>query len=140
MAYRCIESLVKRRDILMSYRYYKVDICARWKVKLRGWPRGVDFVAPGHIGKMHEIRILHEVLSSGECRWVPMSPLEISELASELKENPVVKTRKSRKRKAKENQDGEDGVESQAVARKKKKAAAKSRAVIEGDEGTGVVD
>lgn len=131
---------MKRRNVLMSYRYYDTDIRARWKVKLHVWPFGVRFIAPGQITTMGEIRILHEALSNGECRWVSMSQSEISELATQLKETPVVKTRKSRKRKTNENPDGDNGAEIQPVARRRRRTTTtKSRAMIEGDERSGAV-
>lgn len=87
----------------MSYRYYDTDIRARWKVQLRGWPLNDKFVAPGNITVMYEIRKLQHALFTGECRWVAMTPGETAALAAKLNENPVVKTRKPRKRKSKEN-------------------------------------
>ncbi len=120
----------------MSYQYYDIDVRARWKVKLHIWPSGVRFIAPGRITTMHEIRTLHEALSSGECRWVAMSQSEITALTSQLKHNPVVKTRKPRKRKTiDEVPNSSNGAGIQPAARKRRRtAAAKSRATIEGDE------
>lgn len=122
----------------MSYRYYDIDIRTRWKVELRGWPSSVQFIAPGNIQTMHEIRALHGALSSGECKWVQMSQSQISELANRLNKNPIVKTRKSRK-KANNNPDSSNGAETQATTRKRRKTTAKSRARIEGDEETDTV-
>lgn len=127
---------MKRRDVLMSYRYYDTDIRARWKVELRRWPSSVRFVAPGNISIMHEIHTLHGALSSGECKWVQMSPAQVGELANQLKETPVVKTRKPRKRKTNENTDPNNEAETSTAGRKRRRVTAKSRAMVEGDGET----
>lgn len=109
----------------MSYRYYDIDIHERWKVQLRGWPIKDKFVAPENITTMHEIRILHEALKKGECQWVQMTQEESTALATSLKENPIVKTRKSRKKRGNENTN--EGEETQAETSKKKRKSRQTR-------------
>lgn len=132
------ESIVKKPDVSMSYRYYDINIRGRWKVQLRGWLLGVKFVAPGNITTMHEIRTLHGALSNGECRWVSMSASESAALANNLKQHPVVKTRKSRKRKDQENVNVDGGDGAQPVASKRRKRSTKSWATIEEGDTQGI--
>ncbi|EKM77184.1 hypothetical protein AGABI1DRAFT_11786, partial [Agaricus bisporus var. burnettii JB137-S8] len=74
---RISEDITNRRNLLMNYKYYDVDIRSRYGVQLRGWPNGVRFVAPGNLTTMYEVRSLHDALVSGSCCWVPMTQQEI---------------------------------------------------------------
>ncbi|KAJ3558555.1 hypothetical protein NP233_g11488 [Leucocoprinus birnbaumii] len=130
-----LREITNRRNAMMSYQYYETDIQARYDVELKGWPEMIEFRAPGKITTMYEIRTLHAALCSGQCYWKVMAQGAVAALAKKLQQNPVKKTRQSRKRKNDENVAPAGNAEGDKEgSKRKRRAAPKSRAMVGDDE------
>ena len=58
-----------KKDIAMNYRNYETTIIQGWGVKLVGWPDGISFVNPSHLGMVPELQRIHDALKLKTCYW-----------------------------------------------------------------------
>ena len=65
-----------KQDIAMNYRNYETSIIRSWGVKLVGWPDGIRFVNPSHLGTVSELRTIRDALKSKTCYWKALTARE----------------------------------------------------------------
>lgn len=90
---------LNKPSVHMSYTNYDVDIKLAHHVRLRGWPKQVNFAPPSSITLKAKVLLLLDALKKGNCIWVSMTTQEIAHLKSELKDTSQRKTRGPRKDK-----------------------------------------
>jgi len=61
----------------MNYRNYETSIVGAWGVRLIGWPTGIPFVSPSHLGMVLELRKIRDALKSKFCKWEALSASEL---------------------------------------------------------------
>lgn len=110
----------------MSYEKYKRDVQLAHKVRLKAWPLKGVVQSPYHITSISDVRLLHEALKAGECRWVDMTSTECDDLKRELK-GQAPKSRKQGKGKRKRSENIEnEGPGDEAPTRKKARRGRKT--------------
>ena len=136
----------------MYYVDYEEKIVQRYGVELVGWTYE-KFVNPSELStSLPGLQKLLDAINNGTCKFVKLTPLQLSERRNALQKNisegnvPAPKGRKPRKdrgtKRTVENESGGSDVENQqpqpkkrcSTAGKKVQARPKSRAVVEDSE------
>ena len=69
----------------MNYLNYETSIVQGWGVKLVGWPDGISFVNPSHLGTVSDLRRICDVLKSKTCYWTALTAKECEDHQAELR-------------------------------------------------------
>lgn len=131
------EEKLNKPTVHMSYANYRTDIKLAHRVQLEGWPKHVKFAPPSTIGSKAHIILLLDALKEGECIWVSLTPEEVSELKTELKNEAQRKpratrkdkggTHKTQKGKRKRNDENEDPNHNDPPRKKAKRTRKKTQ-------------
>lgn len=124
-------------NILMSYSQFDVKIVVAHKVKIVGWPVGVDFASPQTITKAEPAKILYEAWKSGTAYWRKLTASGHRAAARKADEESSTKSQKrwsnaggTHKRKrlvSNGNNDNSDKMEGAPVKKKSKGKGADER-------------
>ena len=68
----------------MNYQNYQTAIIHAWGVKLVGWPDGVQFVNPSHLGMVADLWRIHDMLRDKTCYWKALTATESKAHEEEL--------------------------------------------------------
>ncbi|TFK58419.1 hypothetical protein BDN72DRAFT_913392, partial [Pluteus cervinus] len=82
----------------MNYENYDAAIVAKHKVRLEGWPEGIDFGSPANIMTVDEARKLRDALKHGTCKWVILDEEQLNTRGKENTINPMDVHRKHKPR------------------------------------------
>lgn len=83
-------SITGKKDIMMNYRNYETSIIRAWGVRLIGWPSGITFVSPSHLGMVLELQKIHDALKSKSCGWEVLSASELQGHETNLQAHQAV--------------------------------------------------
>ncbi len=76
--------IMKKPAASMSYSHYQMDIVEKYSIKLIGWPaRLLPMTSPSDICVLANLRLLHDALVKGSCRWVHLSQPEVQQRIDE---------------------------------------------------------
>ena len=73
-----------KKDIVMNYRNYQTAIICVWGVKLVGWPDGIPFTNPSHLGTVADLRRIRDALRDNACYWKALTITESEAHEAEL--------------------------------------------------------
>ena len=68
----------------MNYCNYQTAIIHTWGVKLVGWPDGIPFVNPSHLGTVADLRRIRDALRDNACYWKALMATESKMHEAEL--------------------------------------------------------
>jgi len=68
----------------MNYANYETSIVQAYGVQLINWPLETGLLSPSQITNTADMRKLHNVLKSGECKWRQLTITEVEAHAGEL--------------------------------------------------------
>ena len=68
----------------MNYRNYQTAIIRAWGVKLVGWPDGIPFTNPSHLGTVANLRRICDALRDNTCYWKALTITESEAHEAEL--------------------------------------------------------
>ena len=68
----------------MNYCNYQTAIIHAWGVKLMGWPDGIPFVNPSHLGTVADLWRIRDVLRDNACYWKALTATESKVHEAEL--------------------------------------------------------
>ena len=71
-----VVEITGKKDIVMNYRNYETSIIRAWGVKLMGWPDGIAFVNPSHLGTVADLRRIRDALRDKSCHWKALTAIE----------------------------------------------------------------
>ena len=77
-------NIMGKSNIVMNYLNYKTLIVQGWGVKLVGWPDGISFVNPSHLGMVSDLWRIHDALKSKTCYWTVLTAKEREDHRAEL--------------------------------------------------------
>ena len=77
-------AITGKKGIAMNYRNYQTAIICAWGVKLVGWPNGVQFVNPSHLGTVADLRRIRDALRDKSCYWKALTASESKAHKEEL--------------------------------------------------------
>ena len=69
----------------MNYLNYKTSIVQGWGVELVGWPDGISFVNPSHLGTVSDLRRIRDALKLKTCYWTALTAKERKDHRAELR-------------------------------------------------------
>ncbi|KAF9062689.1 hypothetical protein BDP27DRAFT_1427672 [Rhodocollybia butyracea] len=137
---RSLREITGLHNVLMSYSQFDVKIVVAHKVKIVGWPVGVDFASPQTITKAEPAKILYEAWKSGTAYWRKLTASEHRAAARKADEESSAKSQKRRsdaggthKRKRLVSDGNDDNSDEMEGAPVKKKS--KGKGVDERDAG-----
>ncbi len=109
----------------MSYEGYDVDIVAKYRFQIVGWPEDIPFRACAFMSP-EELRRLVDLWRAGACWWVAMTKLQvdahIADVAKRVKDGELKKGRAVRSDKGKKRIRSDAGKENDSDADKSDKS------------------
>ncbi|KAF8523876.1 hypothetical protein BU17DRAFT_63528 [Hysterangium stoloniferum] len=61
----------------MNYDHYETQVVRRWGVILSQWPCN-QFINPGRLNGVENVRLLWQALQEGKCKWVKLTEAELA--------------------------------------------------------------
>ena len=80
----CITVAMTGKDIAMNYHNYQTTIIHAWGVKLVGWPDGIPFVNPSHLGTVADVWRICDALRDKSCYSKALTAIESEAHEAEL--------------------------------------------------------
>ena len=111
----------------MSYKNFEHDIMEKYKLKVVGWPDGLEVKNPSDIGSIDDLRRINRAWKSGQARFIELTGAEKKALAAKIKAREEAGELATRKRAERSDKGKTHAKRTTAVKSAAKRSQVKAR-------------